>query len=492
MHSSTFAGARTRSPQRNLNWPPWRIVMKLPNYRFGDFALDAVHSVLYHHGNPVALGPKPIQLLGLLVERAGSLVGKDELMNALWPDGFVEEGNLTQYIYLLRGVLREGGLARAIETVPRRGYRFGETVERDEPPAPRPRAIQRSWPRTLALSLCVLLLAAPAVQAPPAFARLSAESQRLYALGRFHWNMRGDGTPGGLEESVRDFQGVVARDPKNPLGYAGLADAYIGIYDYPCDERGCAPIAAQALASAKRAVALGPDSAEAHTSLAMALHTLVGDDANADREFRRALAIDPEYATAHAWYGMMLTLHGDFEEARRQVAAALRLDPVSPASYAWLARDSYYTHRYREAATYAREALALEPHRFETRILLGLALSNLGNSTAAVATFNRLAQIGGDPAQVRALIAGAYAQSGDRNRARALLAYEPARLSPDADYAADIALAWLAAGDTSRALAVFEAMPRLDSMHHRFLAYDPRLDPVRLDPRFAAWTRLKP
>ena len=97
--------------------------MKQSRCRFGDFTLDAARSVLYHRGAAVALGPKPVALLALLAQRAGSLASKDELMDALWPNGFVEEGNLTQYVYLLRGTLRDGGFPNAIETVPRRGYR---------------------------------------------------------------------------------------------------------------------------------------------------------------------------------------------------------------------------------------------------------------------------------------------------------------------------------------------------------------------------------
>jgi Flp pilus assembly protein TadD len=316
---------------------------------------------------------------------------------------------------------------------------------------------------------------------------LTAESQRLYALGRFHWNMRGDGRIESLRESVRDFQAVVARDPGNPLGYSGLADAYLSLYDYPCDERGCARIATQALSSARRAVELGPNSVEAHTSLAMMLHAFKANDDSATHEFQRAIAIDPHYATAHAWYGTMLTLHGRFDDARAQLAQAIALDPVAPASYAWLARASYYAHRYDNAVAYSREALALEPRRFETHIMLGLALAASGRSGDAIRAFRQLADFGGDPVQVRALIATAMARSGDNLRAKMLLtgAGSPQR---GADYLPDVAMAWIAIGDQRRALAYFTATPPLDTMHRRLLAPDPRLDGIRNDRRFDTWT----
>ncbi|HTA37600.1 MAG TPA: winged helix-turn-helix domain-containing protein [Candidatus Acidoferrales bacterium] len=453
--------------------------------RIGEFTLDAGRRVLYYRGAAVALGPKPVQLLGLLADNAGSLSAKEDLMDALWPDGFVEEGNLTQYVYLLRGTLRDGGLPDAIETVPRRGYRLTVPVDSVAGVPPKRRAIG-SWPKTAALSLGLLLLAAPAVRTTPAYARLSLESQRLYALGRFHWNLRGDGGAAGLNESVRDFSAVVVRDPHNPLGYAGLADAYLGIYDYPCDERGCPHIVALALANARRAVALDPDSAVAHTSLAMVLHALAADDDGATREFRRAIEIDPQYATAHAWYGTMLTLHGDFDEARRQLTIAVALDPVSPATYAWLARGAYYAHRYDDAVSYAREALTLEPRRFETRVVLGLSLAASGRPREGIRAFERLASIGGDPAQVRALIATVLAHS-EPGRAKNLLAATPTPRR-NADYVPDVAMAWISAGENFRALAYFDTMPVLDAMHRRLLANDPRLDGVRADPRFRAWT----
>jgi DNA-binding winged helix-turn-helix (wHTH) protein/Flp pilus assembly protein TadD len=461
-------------------------------YRFGAFTLDASRCMLYRGDAAVALGPKPIALLAILVERAGSLAGKDELMNALWPGGFVEEGNLTQYVYLLRGALRDGGLPHAIETVPRRGYRFVAPVDVIERPASRapadsaPRRHGRL--RIIAFAACAALMMVPSVPAAPAFARLSAESQRMYALGRFHWNMRGDGLAQSLNESVRDFQAVVAADPRNPLGYAGLADAYLSIYDYPCDERGCTHIAARALQHARRAVELGPDSAEAHTSLAMTVHALAGDDLQADREFRRAIELDPRYATARAWYGTMLTLHGRYDEARVQLTAAVALDPVSPASYAWLARNEYYAHRYSAAIVYAREALALEPRRFETHVVLGLSVAASGDARSAIRAFEELGRIGGDPIQVRSLIATAYAEGGDVRHARALVATLPATTPQGADFATDIAMARLAAGDVNGALSFLRAAPPLDAMHHRLFANDPRLDRVRDDWSFRRWT----
>jgi len=101
-------------------------------YEFGAFRIDTVNRLLLNNGEPVPLKAKAIDTLLLLIEHNGEVVEKDELMRDLWPDSFVEEGNLTQNIYVLRKALRDGGY---IETIPRRGYRFAaEVKEWDESP----------------------------------------------------------------------------------------------------------------------------------------------------------------------------------------------------------------------------------------------------------------------------------------------------------------------------------------------------------------------
>ena len=190
-------------------------------FRFGEYLLDGHHNVLSRRGSIVSLPPMAVRLLLLLVRHGGEPASKDYLMDALWPDSAVEESNLTQYIYMLRRALRDGGLAHAIETIPRRGYRFTILLNR-QAPAPR----RWSW---ASATLGILAIACSAVGFSPrpsadAFSRLSLESQRLYRLGRFQLNLR---TMGGIDQSLRDFTSVTARDPQNPLGYSGLADAYI-------------------------------------------------------------------------------------------------------------------------------------------------------------------------------------------------------------------------------------------------------------------------
>jgi len=100
-------------------------------YEFGPFQLDPQESLLLCKGSPIHLAPKLFEVLLVLVRNAGSLVDKDALLGQIWPDSFVEEGNLTKNVHLLRRMLEEGGgTAGYIETVPKRGYRFTGTVKK--------------------------------------------------------------------------------------------------------------------------------------------------------------------------------------------------------------------------------------------------------------------------------------------------------------------------------------------------------------------------
>jgi DNA-binding winged helix-turn-helix (wHTH) protein len=472
--------------------------------RFGSFTLDARTRLLAKDGVPVALGPMVVETLCVLVENGGELVTKDELMRRLWPNRYVDEGNLTQNVYRLRRVLSAGGLTGAIETMACRGYRFVAPVEFADAPAegdaratatlqadvPRAAEPRRASPRRWAFAAFAaalgfaLLAAGIAKPVPaPAFARLSAESQRVYRLGRYHLNLRTDAAH--VDASVRYFRDVVKRDPDNALGYSGLADAYLATFDGACDAMAaaCRRVIALASENARKAVELDPRSAEAHTSLAMTINEFTGDDARSDAEFERAIELDPSYALAHHWYGNALLVRGEFARALRQHQAALALEPASPATYAWLAHDAFFTRRYRDAIGFARESLAIYPRRHPTQVLLGLAYEQVGNERAAIASFEQLRG-----AERDALLAGLYARTGRRDQALAKLRAIGVKEAFGSGCTRTIAFAWLALGDKARAYAFLRATPPSNRVERQFLAFDPRFDDLRSDPRFRQWT----
>jgi DNA-binding winged helix-turn-helix (wHTH) protein/Tfp pilus assembly protein PilF len=433
---------------------------------FGPFRLDFRTRILTCNGSVVSLGPKVIETLMLLVSRRGELVTKAELMEALWPDRYVEEANLSQNIYRLRRALAAGGVHNAIETMPARGYRFVAAVTTT--PLRRRRKIGKPFAFALAvLSAAAFVLAT--VQQPAAFDRLSPASRPAYRLGLYHLNLRSD--LGHARRALEYFKEVVAHDPRSALAYAGIADAYLAIFDGQCDSSvgNCPDLARVALQAARHAVNLDPHSAPAHTALAMTINEFRADDRAAEQEFRMAIALDPSYALAHHWYGNLLTVQGRYTEATQEHLMAMSLEPTSPATYAWLAEDAFLSRRYADAITYARQAESLSPLRHPTLVLLGLSYERLGRLSEARRCFKRLA-----PLEERALVAALLARQGERDRAvRMLRGIDPAKaLAQGASEAA--AFAWIALGDEGRAYAFIRETPLPNRVERNFLARDPR------------------
>jgi DNA-binding winged helix-turn-helix (wHTH) protein/tetratricopeptide (TPR) repeat protein len=453
----------------------------------------------------MALARKVVDTLALLVEHAGGVVSKEEILARVWPDGFVEESNITQYIYLLRRAFRAHGVERAIDTVPRRGYRFAVPLtEAPSPvvevaaaalPSPSAAAPQRVASRS---PLWVLAVAGTAV-ALVLFAignvgrggvtpgqsvgltghsgidALPAKDAQLYGLGRYYWSLRN--LP-ALQRSIAYFAQVVRDEPKSALGYAGLSDAYVGIYDYQCESHGCPEIAARAQHAAAQAVAVDPSSAEGLTSRAMVLNVFAHNPAASAAAFRRAIDVDPRYALAHEWYGNLLLVQGRIAPARRQLEIAASLDPVSPATYGWLARAAYFEHAYGDAISYAQRALSISPDRFETRAVLGLAYEQSGDDLRALSVFRQLMH-GTDTEAARALLAGAYARAGQTASADRLLASLPPR-------DADVAFVHVALHRYDLAISDLKNVKFRNGLERAFFVLDPRLDAIRSTVRETA------
>lgn len=443
-------------------------------YTFAGFALDSQSFVLSFRRRIVPLPRKVGETLTVLVANAEAVVTKEQLLEALWPDGFVEESNLTQNVYLLRRMFREHGLEQAIETLPRRGYRFTLAVS-----TPTPRSTH--WRRQALAAVLVAALGAVNGAAPAAPHRsLDAETTRLYHMGRYYWNLR---TTASMLRSAEYFRVVIARAPASPLGYAGLADAFTELAD-SCATTRCVRWSTQAERMAHKAVAVDPDSSAAATSLAMVTRLFAHDDVAAIGLFRRAIQLDPQNALAHQWYGNFLVARGELAEGRRELERAVSLDPVSTATYAWLARDCYYERDYVHAERYAREALTLTPRRVETTVLLGLVYEAQGRYRESARVFERLHRFA-DPHDAEVLAASVYAKDGRLALGRALLKRNARHVTDDPYVARDLILSYVTLGSYDTALKYLAHVRFKTMLDREFLALDPRLDPVRHDRRFA-------
>ncbi|HET7814011.1 MAG TPA: winged helix-turn-helix domain-containing protein [Candidatus Baltobacteraceae bacterium] len=466
----------------------------MASYRFGPFRLDKEQLLLSVDTQPLPLGPKVVETLLGLVERPGELVTKNELLDRVWPDGFVEEANLAQNIYVIRKTLRAHWEHDVIETLPRRGYRFVAPLAAEVAAVPVPartpavRMQRRFLPMAAVACLLAVIAGVATFDIAKSQARheaaLSPEGARLYAMGQYYWNQR---TASAIAKSERYFQQVIATDPKISKGYAGLASAYAIAADYGYGSSSPKLELTKAAALAREALARDPESAQANAVLG-----LVAVDRERMQEafvfYRRALTLDPSYAPAHQWYGAALLRSGKAVDGYKELQRAANLDPSSVAATDWLAQAAYVSRRYEDAVSYGRQALDLSPQRYSVYQIIGLSYEALGNDRAAVAAYRAY---GSSCSMCRydaaALLAHAYAAEHESGAAQAALATARRGLRVHAVGYDNLMVALLALGHRTEAL---------DILHHglfsepaALLAIDPRMDPVRGDAAFRRYTQ---
>ncbi len=432
-------------------------------YEFGPFRLDAERLLLLDGGEPVALGPKVVETLLALIEHPGDVLAKSALLDRIWPEGYVDEANLAQNVYVLRKLLRSRWRQDAIETIPRRGYRFTAEVRRlaDVPlaqPTPvRVPQLRRRWPAFAAAALAVVFVAGIATMAmqprPAIRPALSSTGARYYEIGRYYWNLR---TPDGISKSLTYFARVIDADPRDARGYAALASANAIMGDYGFGASPSKVYFARARAYAKRALAIDPNCAEAYAVLgALASAKDMPSPAQlADglKQLQHAIALDPSDAPAHEWYGIDLLALGRIDEAYRELRTSSDLDPLSVATMAWLGQAAYLHRDYDDAIAYSREALDLSPQRHEALVTLGLAYEARGEDARAISAFRRMSAACEDCApEAAALLAGVYARDNRHSEAIAEIAI--ARAHPRDVEPSDLALALAAVGQRSVALS---------------------------------------
>ena len=475
-------------------------------YEFGPFQLDVQRLLLLEHGEPVALGPKVVETLLALIEHPGEVLAKSMLLDRIWPEGFVEEANLAQNIYVLRKLFREHWESGAIETVPRRGYRFVAPVQRmqrhalaeapivvvPEPtPAIAPGAVSHvraKVRRFVAFAAAAVVLVAvlgaafvPHRQAAQT-AHLSANGERLYQIARYYWNLR---SRDGVQRSISYFAQVVDNDPNAPQGYVGLADAYAMMGDYCYGSQKPDVYFARAAGFAKKALALDPESGDAHATLGL-IALDKGRSAEAIQQLRQAIALDPAYGPAREWYGVALLKEGRVADGYAQLKTAADLDPLSVATTAWLGQASYMSRKYADAIAYSRQALELSPQRSDVLTIIGDAYEVEGNLNRAIEVYRQYARASVDNrAEASALLAHAFALAHRTGDARAQLQYAEAHAKDVSPI--DLAAAAAAIGDRTAALGALKNVR--DRMTWIAIANDPRFDFLRRDQAFRQLSR---
>lgn len=309
------------------------------------------------------------------------------------------------------------------------------------------------------------------------------EAFRAYLLGRERWNNR---TVPSIREAIGYFQQAIAKDPKYAPAYAGLADSYVLLAgDFGAMPRDAG--AQAAISSANRALELDPALAEAYASLGFAGFFLQWDWDAAERHLKRAIELNPSYATAHHWYGNLLSDLGREDEGLVQMRLALELDPLSPIISRDVAWPLFFSRRYDEAIQQLQKTLAGHPGFLPAERLLARAIAMRGDPSDAVRRFRDLRGRDDSP-RSRCELAWAYALAG--LRAEAARELESARTIPGGRvYPYDVALVLAALGRQQDALAALEeAYEQRDSTLVN-LKHDPRFDAIRGDSRFVGLLR---
>jgi tetratricopeptide (TPR) repeat protein len=309
----------------------------------------------------------------------------------------------------------------------------------------------------------------------------NTEAYQLYLRGRFFWNKR---TGQNLNKAAEYFNQAITADSSYALAYVGLADSYVLMPLYgggtPQD---CNP---KAKAAAEKALQIDNQLAEAHTSLAE-IFCFDLDLLRAVPEFDRAIELNPNYPTAHQWYGSSaLTSLGRFHQAIAEVTRAIALDPLSLVINSDLGNSYYRARRYDEAIKQLRKTIDLDPDFYYAHWNLGSALKAKGDLRGAIEQYEKARALNEDPSML-GLLGNAYAAAGRKDEA-IKIRDELETISKQRYVSAySFALVYLGLGDRD------EAIRRLQKSYEdrageslRFIRVDPLLDPLRGDPRFEA------
>jgi DNA-binding winged helix-turn-helix (wHTH) protein/Tfp pilus assembly protein PilF len=477
----------------------------MSSYHFGSFILDVRERRVLRDGCPISLTPKVFDTLVYLVERHGHLVGKDELLEAIWGGSSVEEGSLPRAIHVLRKALSAGDgdneLHRQyIETVPTKGYRFVADVtcvDGHSPSADLRLAGARaereagheagatSWHRALLAASCLLILALVGLtwrgldqhgtSTLPGLRRLTPQtaSGAAYARfqsGRLHLERH---LPGDIETALGDFEAAIQLDPTFAAAYAGKADAKFFSYW----DTGAHDDIAQARLAIRTAIESDHDSSYAHALLCRLLGTYDWDFAEAETECRRAVDLDPENHEARRELAFLMNAIGRRDDALKEMDAAIA---IAPTSFNKRSRGVllYFDRRFDEAIAQLKQVEATDPDYLESSRWLARCFEQKGEYGQALEFLVRYRQSAGARPEEIALLRQSFGAEGWPHVLRASMPH--GRLAPNLETAGTFAQL----GELDVAFEVLELMISARRVMIVHMDSEPRLDPLRSDRRF--------
>jgi TolB-like protein/DNA-binding winged helix-turn-helix (wHTH) protein/Flp pilus assembly protein TadD len=306
------------------------------------------------------------------------------------------------------------------------------------------------------------------------------EAYEDYLKGRYYFNQR---TEDALNKSIGSFQNAIARNPSYAPAYSGLADAYAML-----GFRGGFPsrdALSRARAAALKAIELNDTLAEPHASLAFIAETYEWEWATAEREYKRALQLNPGEARVHHWYAGYLMYVGRFEDGISEARRARELDPLSLPVNNALAGRLLVTDRYDEALEQVQKTLGLDPHFAPAHQTLGWIYLRSGKREEAIQEFRKALQLAGNGDTDLMLDLGfAYATTGDRREARRMLVKLRSLHERGVVPSGSIAILYGGLGELNEAFAWLEKAYKERDPQLTYLKVGRRFEPLRHDPRF--------
>jgi len=305
------------------------------------------------------------------------------------------------------------------------------------------------------------------------------EAYEAYLKGRYFWNKR---TVDGLKKAKDFFDQAIAKDPSYAPAYSGLADTYALLGDWQYAVMPAKEALPRAKAAATKALELDETLGEAHASLAFCLDGFDWDWTSAEREFKRAIELNPGYATAHHWYAWHLNLMGKNDEAIKEMKKAQDLDPLSLIINSDFAELLVIAHFYDDAIQQSRKTIEMDPNFALAHNQLGQAYLQKQMHEEAIAEFQTAVQLSGGSSICVANLARAYASAGKTNEAVRILNDLKKRSTSGSSNASEIAAIYAALGDKDEAMSWVEK-----GYEERFnpgVLTRPGFDPLRSDPRF--------
>ncbi len=302
-----------------------------------------------------------------------------------------------------------------------------------------------------------------------------------YLKGRYYWGKRSEDS---LDKAIHYFQSATEKDPQYALAYAGLADCYgiLGaaiVGTVPASE-----VAPKAEAAATKAVGLDPDLAETQTALATVQFNYNWNWTAAETGFRRAIQLNPSYATAHQRYSLYLMAMGRTRESLAEMNRARSLDPLSLSINFSLGWRLYMARHYDQAIAQLSNTIEMDPAYLLAHIVLAQCYEQKGQYTQAIAELQKAASISPDSPPVLAALGHAYAVNGNRTEALKLLDQLKAQSPHQYVSPYYLALVYIGLGDHAQAITWLGKAYDDRSNNMIFLNIDPQFDSLRSEPEF--------